>query len=77
MVTIKIICVIAGACIIKLWSCVILSFLNGSRSFATACQPEVAEGPRQAEFSSGYQQAGKSRHAVLTAPVAPAYREPV
>lgn len=54
MVTIKFICVIAGARIIKLRSCIILSFLNGLQSFATACQPEMSEGPQQAELGSGY-----------------------
>lgn len=49
MVTVKFIFVIAGARIIKLWSSIMLSFLSGSQSFATACQAEMSEAPRQAE----------------------------
>lgn len=71
MVTVKFICVIAGAHIIKFWSCIILSFLNGLQSFATACQAEMPEGPRQAELGSGCQRAGKSSHAMLHGPGGP------
>ena len=58
MVTVKFICVIAGARAIKLRSCIILSFLNGRQSFATACQLEMSERPRQAEPGSGISKVG-------------------
>lgn len=68
MATVKFICVIAGARITKIWSYIILSFLNDLQSFATACQPEMSEGPRQAELGSGYQRAGKWSHAMFRSP---------
>lgn len=49
MVTMKFICVIAGARVIKLQSYMMLPFLSGSQSFATACQAGTSEAPQQAE----------------------------
>lgn len=62
MVTIKFICVIAGAHIMELYNFILSEWLT---VLCHSLQPEMSEGPWQAELDCGYQQAGKSSHAML------------